>query len=384
MFFSDFFTPDDILEVATNLASTPFSGHFVSYDFEFLCLCDDNGCKSVVPASSVLYITSHKAPGAPVVPFKPQAAKSLSEEDDSSVAPDESTSASEPEQTEPKPFTPMVVQASTAWKDEFSEGVEGSLRSPSVKVVDRVDIDFLNSRNERKKSVKTDRYAKPETKFTDPLYDLYPKAMGTVKSTGKSFAFITTNDGQDLLCMNFNIIGRVFPGDKVTFTTFMHFDKRANEDKLQARTAMKLTSVGEMISKMEEMRYERYGKNQIADLVAQLKEFFPDNEDVRDALRDLGFDRYEVRKPRPRHIAEKLTATEKPAEESEEELPAAEAIGDAEISEPSETADPSETVDPSVVAESAEDFEVSEPSEVSETSETAEELDTPEVSDPKE
>lgn len=305
--FSDFFTPDDILEVVTDLTSTPFTGRFVAYNYNYICLCDDDGRKSVVPNSNVKYITSHKS-DAPAIHIP----VAKYDERDST----ESAADSQEIETETA-STPIVIKPSTKWKDEFQDGVEGPLREVSVKVLGRVDLDNQSNSGPKKRYSGDERYSetKRPRKYNDPLDELYPEAMGTVKRTGTQFYIITTNDGQDLKCMKFHAIGNLYVGDKVLFSTFTYYSKYDNEGTLQACSVIKACSVGKMISIMEDMRYERNGKDFIADLTTMLKELYPDNEDVTAAIQDNGFDRYytrdrkRIRKPETASIGENTDAS---------------------------------------------------------------------------
>lgn len=265
---SEFFTKEDILEVITDLKDTPFTGHFVSHDYEFICLCDSEGNKSVVPNSHVKYITSHKEKSTEN--FKDYETSDNSDAADNSDHSDNS-------------------EAAETLAAESSDDLYSPYPKPSLKIVDKIDLDEIYRRNSRKKDYKETYPSYSQKRYEDPLSKLYPAGMGVVKSTGKKFGFITDNEGNDLCFQSYNVLGRVFVGDKVTFTSYDHPKGR------QARCVMKVCSVRSMLEKMEEMRYERYGKSQIADMVAQLKESFPDNDLVTEALRDSGFDHYKVR-----------------------------------------------------------------------------------------
>lgn len=270
---SDFFKPEDILEVITDLKDKPFTGHFVNFNADFICLCDSEGNKSVVPTSNVKYITSHKENAAAV--------SELSETFKNSEI---SRNSDFPE--------PQMISAKDA-----SDEIYSPYPKPSLKIIDKIDLDEVYRRNSKKRIAKDTYPSYQSGKYVDPLSKLYPEEMGTVKTTGKKFGFVTAADGTDLCFQSYNVIGSVFPGDKVTFTAYDHPKGR------QARTVMKVTSVARMIERMEDMRFQRYGKSQIADMVAQLKESFPDNDLVAEALRDTGLDHYKVREQNFRSTA---------------------------------------------------------------------------------
>lgn len=329
---SEFFKPEDILEVVTDLKDTPFTGHFVSHNYEFICLCDAEGNKSVVPTSNVKYITSHKGT-APIAPIAE--GTQMQSADSADVKP-----ANDADQA----FTPKVIKATSKWNDEFQEGVEGSLRDVSVKVVDKIDLDNHTRPSQRKKTYGQYGYSaeREPRKFSDPLDNLYLEAMGTVKRTGQPFCIITTNEGEDLKCMNFHALDHLYVGDKVIFSTYWYTSRYDVKETLQACNVVKVSSVGKLLSKMSELKYERNGKEAIANLTAILKKRYSDNDDVMDAIRDNGFDQYYTRDHKRPRIQEQAE-TGGNTDESGYYIPLAERMAKAAEEEADSPAAPEET-----------------------------------------
>lgn len=342
---SEFFTSDDVLEVATDLKDTPFIGYFVSHNYEYICLCDADGNKSVIPSCNIKYITSHKSVpmtfATPLPETKTQETESCdampecpvtSEEDAPADMDDKAVEAGEDNS---KPRHIMASGISETLLSATDDGVEGTLRVPTLRVTGKIDVDEINERNARKKK------NQQHSRYVDPLEKLYPEAKGTVKRTGPKFGFITPEgEEQDRCYQTHNVIGRIYPGDKVVFVAYDHIKGP------QARTVMKVCSVAEMIDRMEEMRYERYGKSQIADMVAILKEAFPDNDLVAEALRDTGFDRYKIRErhfARPENPVATSYAPETSVTPEDIETPASDTQAEETDMTPAEASLPEET-----------------------------------------
>lgn len=333
---SQFFTSDDVLEVVTDLKDTPFIGYFVNHNYEYICLCDADGNKSVVPSCNIKYITSHKSAPMPYASPLPEAKTPETESFDTMpqnhITPEENApagiedTAEEDDADNGEPRHIMASGISETLLSATDDGVEGTLRVPTLRVTGKIDVDEINERNARKKK------GQQHTRYVDPLEKLYPEAKGTVKRTGPKFGFITPEgEDQDRCYQTHNVVGRIYPGDKVVYIAYDYIKGP------QARTVMKVCSVAEMIDRMEEMRYERYGKSQIADMVAILKEAFPDNDLVAEALRDTGFDRYKIRErhlPRTENPVVSATAPETSESPEDDEAPASDTATEETVLNP--------------------------------------------------
>lgn len=337
---SKFFTPDDILEVATSLAGGPFKGHFVSIDNDYLLLCDPDGRKSVIPSEQISYITSSKLPGSHA-PASTEAASGESTEADGS------------------PQHIMGSGISESLLSVTDAGVEGTLRVPTLKVIGKLDVDEVNRRNARRKTSK-ESFSYRAPKYVDPLEKIYTKPMGTVKSTGPKFNVVTLPDGTETTCQSFFTIGNIYPGDEVTFVFYDYHNPKTNEVRKQVRSMMRTGSVASIIATMEDKRFDPRKKGMIADLTSILKDQFADNDLVMEAIQEAGFENL-----RPRFNSSFNNYSSRPRYRDYDSFGFSET---SDFSEPSETSELSENF----ALENSESSALSEPSELPETSELSE------------
>lgn len=151
---------------------------------------------------------------------------------------------------------------------------------PGVKVVGKIDLDYIKPRAKRPQNTKpeTDKTDFPRLPYELANLPLNPK--GTVKSVGPTFGFITDSEGNDLYFSGMQALSHLNVGDKVIFSTGVG---KQGPHALAVNTS---ANVGQAFGVIK--RTMRMGKRFIAsDVKQQILEAYPDNEELAAALENL-------------------------------------------------------------------------------------------------
>lgn len=174
----------------------------------------------------------------------------------------------------------------TVAEEEEEEKLDLGLYSPAdvslpgVKVVGKIDLDYIKPRAKRPQNTKpeTDKTDFPRLPYELANLPLNPK--GTVKSVGPTFGFITDSEGNDLYFSGMQALSHLNVGDKVIFSTGVG---KQGPHALAVNTS---ANVGQAFGVIK--RTMRMGKRFIAsDVKQQILEAYPDNEELADALENL-------------------------------------------------------------------------------------------------